>query len=316
MVNANAPPPPPVALAALSGLAPAKAQRLKQSLVQEARKRNIGVVDGAAPGAYQLSVNFHGNDQALGYRWELRDDAGLVVLALPGDAFDSAAPQADDQMLRIASTASTAVAYKLASLGYGTRVTSLTVPPPEYFVPADRNSAFEIDQETLNGPEIAQADTTLPTPGLLDAVLPHADEPPEDPVKDDAAAVNTAAADGRTVIRAVAVVPVKGAPGDGNQQLTQAMRATLRNAGWAVLESPRADALVVSGEVGVARGEAGKQRVAVRWNVASPEGKSLGDVKQANSVPAGSLDERWNEAAVAVAEAAASGIFDLVGKFR
>ena len=38
----------------------------------------------------------------------------------------------------------------------------------------------------------------------------------------------------------------------------------------------------------------------------SPTGKVLGDVKQANDVPAGSLDEGWGGAATAVAEAAAT----------
>ena len=42
----------------------------------------------------------------------------------------------------------------------------------------------------------------------------------------------------------------------------------------------------------------------------------LGDIKQANNVPAGSLDAGWGENAGFVAEAAATGIFDLINKFR
>ena len=56
--------------------------------------------------------------------------------------------------------------------------------------------------------------------------------------------------------------------------------------------------------------------VSLSWVVKSPTGKVLGDVKQANDVPAGSLDEGWGGAATAVAEAAASGIFDVVKRYR
>jgi hypothetical protein len=201
-----------------------------------------------------------------------------------------------------------------AGADYAARSSPLTLPPPGYFEPAGPGAQNDIDQETLNGPPIAKADTTLPMPGLLAAAqMPLADAPPEEAAKLDAA---TQSPDAGTVIRAVAVVPVKGAPGTGNQELTEAMRSTLRKAGWAVLDAPRADALTLAGEVGVAQPDGGKQRVAVHWTVATPEGKTLGDVKQANAVPAGSLDAQWGEAATVVAEAAAPGIFDLVAKFR
>ena len=58
------------------------------------------------------------------------------------------------------------------------------------------------------------------------------------------------------------------------------------------------------------------QTVSVRWEVKSPDGKTLGDVKQANDVPLGSLDQGWGPAASAVAEAAATGIFDIVKRYR
>jgi hypothetical protein len=69
------------------------------------------------------------------------------------------------------------------------------------------------------------------------------------------------------------------------------------------------------GRVKVAtKGEA--QSVSLRWEVKSPDGKTLGDVKQANDVPLGSLDQGWGPAALAVAEAAATGIFDIVKRYR
>lgn len=316
------PPPPTVSLAAITGLPPQQTARLKQRLTAKAREQNISVTDRATPGAYQLSGDFRSGSESLGYEWQLHDQSGGLVMNLPGDDVESAAPQADDTMQRIADKTSTSVAYRLASLGYAARVPSLVRPPQEYFDRANKGAALEIDQETLNGPPIAQADAALPMPGVIAALQPSPDVAPEETPAPAAAAADKASeessvtVDKGSVIRAVAVVPVKGAPGSGNKELTEAMRTTLRKAGWAVIETPRADALTVVGEVGVARADAGKQRVAVRWIVATNDGKSLGDVKQANAVPAGSLDQSWGPAATEVAEAAAGGIFDLVGKYR
>jgi hypothetical protein len=120
---------------------------------------------------------------------------------------------------------------------------------------------------------------------------------------------------GEREIRAVAVLPVKGSPGGGDAELTAAMRKTLSAAGWPVVSKPQADALTIVGRVKVAdKGEA--QAVSLSWVVKSPDGKTLGDVKQANDVPKGSLDQGWGPAALAVAEAAAGGIFDIVKRYQ
>jgi hypothetical protein len=137
-------------------------------------------------------------------------------------------------------------------------------------------------------------------------VAPPVEVPPEPPPS----------ADGTADIKVVAVVPVEGAPGSGNDELTEAMRRTLRGAGWPVVEAPRSDALTIRGKVELTKPEGGSQRVEVHWLVVTPKGAPLGDVKQANSVPAGSLDQSWGPAAVAVAQAAAGGIFDVIKKYR
>lgn len=142
-----------------------------------------------------------------------------------------------------------------------------------------------------------------------------ADAPAKKPGK-QATAVPATAKPGQQAIRAVAVVPVKGSPGPGNGQLTSAMRKTLSEAGWPVVSKPQADALTIEGHVKLADKDAGTQSVSLRWLVKSPDGKVLGDVKQVNDVPAGSLDEGWGGAATAVAEAAATGIFDVVKRYR
>jgi hypothetical protein len=120
----------------------------------------------------------------------------------------------------------------------------------------------------------------------------------------------------RVEIRAVALMPVKGSPGGGDAELTAAMRKTLTEAGWPVVSKPSPDALTIVGMVKVANKGTVNQSVSVRWVVQSPDGKTLGDVKQANDVPKGALDRGWGPTAYVVAEAAAGGIFDIVKRFQ
>jgi hypothetical protein len=111
----------------------------------------------------------------------------------------------------------------------------------------------------------------------------------------------------------VAVVPVK-VPGAGNDELTRAMRQTLTTAGWTVLNAPAKNALTISGRVEMAEVSGNMQMVALKWAVQAPDGGKLGDVNQANNVPAGSLDAGWGEIAGFAVEAAATGIFELINK--
>jgi hypothetical protein len=173
-------------------------------------------------------------------------------------------------------------------------------------------------------PRVALADTpsAAPPPDVDDGMIP-ADEPasppsaaeaePETKTKTKTAAVSPKP--GQKEIRAVAVVAVKGSPGGGDAELTAAMRKTLSAAGWPVVSKPQPDALTIVGRVKVAK-KGKSQSVSLNWAVKSPDGKTLGNVKQANEVPAGSLDQGWGPAATAVAEAAATGIFDIVKRYR
>ena len=90
----------------------------------------------------------------------------------------------------------------------------------------------------------------------------------------------------------------------------------MRRLALPVLSAPRGDALTIAGEVDVSKPKGGTQRIALRWTVSAPDGRPLGKIDQANAVPAGSLDRGWGDNAVPVAEAAATGIFDLIKTYR
>ncbi len=114
----------------------------------------------------------------------------------------------------------------------------------------------------------------------------------------------------------VALVGVTGSPGRGNDELYRAMRKVLRDAGWPVVEKPGKTTLSISGRVALAAPKSGVQQVKLAWAVTLPTGKVLGTVRQANDVPAGSLNKGWGQTAGYAAEAAAEGIFNLVEQVR
>jgi hypothetical protein len=119
-----------------------------------------------------------------------------------------------------------------------------------------------------------------------------------------------AAGRGPPVLR---LIPVRGAPGDGNRSLTARMRDRLAGFGFAVQDQAEGAGFAVSGEVTVAPAATrGLQRVEIVWTVSRRDGYDLGRVLQLNEVPAGSLNGLWGDVAFVVAEEASGGIRDVV----
>jgi hypothetical protein len=174
---------------------------------------------------------------------------------------------------------------------------TMIAPPWEAMVAAGPGATYDIDLETLNGPVASP-----PSLATAEAAVPPEPTPKAKPTGNE--------------ITAVAVVPVKGALGKGNDELTKAMRQTMTKAGWTVLDAPSKNALTIFGRVVMAPAKGPTQKISLRWDVQTPDGKNLGDVKQANDVPAGSLDGGWGESAGFATEAAATGIYELINKYR
>jgi hypothetical protein len=168
----------------------------------------------------------------------------------------------------------------------------LASPPWEALIEAGPDAHKDIDLETLDGPDAA-GDEQLSAVDL-----------PTAPSKSSEGAIKT-----------VSVAGVKGAKGSGNEDLTEALKARLQLAGWPVLPRPQNDSMSVSGEVKTSRDPNG-EKIEIVWHVEAPDGRLLGDVKQVNIVPEGSVNTGFGEASTAIAEGAATGIFDLVDKYR
>lgn len=334
---------PPIALVEVTGLPATKLPQLKDALAISAGKRDMAVLDSRLDAStFSLRGNFHIiPDTAavrLGYNWTLTDPNGTVLHTISAEEVAPGLPGGDPWaqvtpavLQRVAAYTAESLSSRLSQLGYATEVGGLP-PPLEAYARAGPNADKDIDYETLNGPmqppappPVAVAEASpAPAPGgtppsLSDKELALADAQEVEPAEDKVVAasakpIKTDVASRK--ITAVAVVPVKGAPGSGNADLTKAMRQILQEAGWPVLSKPRDDALTIAGKVDLGPIEGQNQKVALAWEVKTPDGKTLGTIRQANNVAPGSLEQGFGNNALFAAQAAARGISDLVTQYR
>ena len=110
----------------------------------------------------------------------------------------------------------------------------------------------------------------------------------------------------------VLVAEVTGAPGDGDQALTQQMRARLAVLGPVVLTVATGADFVVQGQVKVVPIPRRRERVEIQWIVKNASGDERGRVIQLNEIPAGTLNHYWGDVAVVVATEASNGVNDVI----
>lgn len=342
--------PPAITLTAMNGLPADKAQILFNDLTAAAGQRDIAIVQGAFAKGYSMSGQFEALPTQTGttviYRWTVYNAAHEVIHTIASqevariggaDPWSGVDP---DLLRRIAGFTAESLSTRLSALGFATRLSGL--PPPGSLAKAGPNAGKEIDYETLYGPgSVAPPYGTPPRAGFANApppVLPtrQVRETLTTPQTTDqsrrVASARTAAVQrpvpvvrnpqprkpvrAKTKINAVAMTAVTGSPGRGNAELLMAMRKVMKKAGWPVLTRPARNALTVTGKVKLSRPNGSQQKVALAWTVRTPDGKVLGTVRQANNVPAGSLNQGWGKNATYVSQAAAQGIFKLVKKVQ
>jgi hypothetical protein len=110
----------------------------------------------------------------------------------------------------------------------------------------------------------------------------------------------------------VQVVPVRGAPGDGNAMLTARFAEFLVQLGFLPQDVASGAGFAVQGSVSVTPPARGVQRVEIVWIVTRADGYELGRVAQLNEVPAGMLNGPWGDVAFAAAQEAAGGVRDVL----
>jgi len=113
----------------------------------------------------------------------------------------------------------------------------------------------------------------------------------------------------------VAVYGLWGAPGDGGQSVPRALASIMTQRGFLVVDDLTPGGFAIDGVMLVENAANGQQQVSLVWRVLSgQEGEFLGQVEQANVIPAGSLDGPWGDIAAIVAAAAADGLLDLMSE--
>jgi hypothetical protein len=176
----------------------------------------------------------------------------------------------------------------------------------------------------------AAIQTTSAQPPIVAASLTSDAQPPAAPAEAASrSAANVSASGGGTVLaaqteqpaaalpEAVALVPpVSGAPGDGGQSLTAAMRKHLQNAGVKLVDGGgSSNTYTVKGSVEMGAAADGQQPITIHWMVVDPNGKTMDKaVVQRNKVAEGSLDGQWGQVADLAAGEAARSIARLIGK--
>jgi hypothetical protein len=204
------------------------------------------------------------------------------------------------------------------------KVASLGDDTPTSLAKASAPSSAPVQRASANSGPVLAAQTSQPdraerTP-RPDPVVERAPKPepverasqPERPVQPEP--VKVAAV--QPTADAVAVVPaVSGAPGDGGQSLTAAMRKHLLSAGVKLSDrsSSGANVYTVRGTVEMGGAVDGQQPITIQWTVVDPSGKPLSQaVVQRNKVSQGSLDGPWGQIADMAAGEAAKSIAKLI----
>jgi hypothetical protein len=129
--SASANTPPPITLAELKGLPPAKSEMLTAFMAEAAGKHDIAIVQGSFGDGYRLTGAFkiETSDKGLvlANHWTLSDDKGQQIHAFSeqepaGVASGDPWAAADAELLRrVAETAVNDLARRLAQLGFATR---------------------------------------------------------------------------------------------------------------------------------------------------------------------------------------------------
>jgi hypothetical protein len=112
----------------------------------------------------------------------------------------------------------------------------------------------------------------------------------------------------------VLVAPVTGAPSDGNRQLYSGMRRALGSSKIIVVDAEAPDVFTVTGTVTVTPVDERTARLVIKWYVKDPAGRTIGDLEQANPVPAAATKGSWAGFGDIVATAASEGVLELLEK--
>ena len=274
-----------ISVAPIVGAPPSVAEDLSQALVTAGKDRDLTIIpSGSGEANYAMRGYLLANSESGGtkvsYVWDVSDAKGARVVRISGEEMIRGR-SGGDPWKKVDAAATRAIAGKTtsqlaASLGRGGRSSAPVAAAPEA-------------RPAAAAPATTAATTAPATP-------PRAATP-----------VSTRNA-------GVLVVPVSGAPGDGQRSLPVALKKRLYAGGVKLANGPATNVYTVKGIVKMSNASGDKQNIRIDWQVLDPSGKKLGTVSQQNTIPRGSLNGSWGAIADAAAGAAADGILKLLPK--
>lgn len=114
----------------------------------------------------------------------------------------------------------------------------------------------------------------------------------------------------------IIITAIFDAPGDGDHVLRAAISASLRQAGFEMTDRPDARTFRLQCTVGLTESRPGFDRLALTWEVKSPQGTVLATIDQENEIPVETLKGGWSDLAPLVTQGATTGIAEFFRKQR
>lgn len=285
----------PISFAPIIG-APAKiSSKMNEELVAASGAKGLKVESSAGSGytvrGYLVAASAQ-NGTKLSYIWDIRDQSGQRAQRFQGDELiegkkggDPWALVDDAAIKRIAALTADKIAVWMFGAANTPTAQAQPKPNPTPAASAPQQSASASPPQVASEPAAPQTSASV--------------------------AVTQPAAEKAGIVAVVS--PVTGAPGDGQQSLTSAMRKHLAGAGVRLAEGSPGSAYTVRGTVELGSAEGGQQPITIRWLVVDPNGKQIDKaVVQRNRIPAGSLDGPWGQVADLAASEAAKSVAKLI----
>ncbi|MBX2804692.1 MAG: hypothetical protein KTR19_01865 [Hyphomicrobiales bacterium] len=290
----------PISFAPIIG-APAKiSSQMSQELATAATAKGLKVQSSASSGytvrGYLVAASAQTGTK-LSYIWDIRDQNGQRAERFQGDELiegkkggDPWALVDDVAMKRIAAS----TADKIATWMFGA---ANVAPSASNGAPQEQERSATASSAPVQRASISAQAPAQPKPAVREAAAKPAPAQPPAASKE-----------------IIAVVPpVTGAPGDGQQSLTSAMKRHLASAGVKLVEGAPSAAYTVRGTVELGSADGGQQPITIRWLVVDPNGQQIDKaVVQRNKIPAGSLDGAWGQIADLAASEAAKSVAKLI----
>ena len=110
----------------------------------------------------------------------------------------------------------------------------------------------------------------------------------------------------------MALAGIDGPFGDDNQSLLLAFRTVLEEAGVSIVDDPATATASLRGAIEVTSAHADRERIVIVWTLSETGGRTVGTLRQDNTVKKGELAARWGELVYDIAFAAADAIVEIL----